>query len=62
MKDITENNDYYFIFMKDGSIILQRKDAFGTSDKPLSQDEKVIIALCKQIKNPINTDCIGKEI
>ena len=62
MKDITENNDYYFIFMKDGSIILQRKRVLLSYDSPLTQEEKVIIALCKQIKNPINTDCIGKEI
>ena len=62
MKDITENNDYYFIFMKDGSIILQRKRVLLSYDSPLTQEEKVIIALCKQVIYPINTDCIGKEI
>ena len=62
MKNITENNEYYFIFMKDGSIVLQRKRVLLSYDSPLTQEEKVIIALCERVLNPINNDCIGKEI
>jgi len=59
IKDISENDEYYFIILDDASIYCQGKD--NKTDVAVSQEGKIIIALCNKILYPI-TDCIGKEL